>query len=423
MGSTISKTSIIRNLVIGFFFLLPIYINFFTYDAKNFLFIGYSILGIICILLLRRQIPMTITGLSPVLLALLTLSYVINISSSETISFLYSIFFVTSYICFVSYFKREVDEERFIAVVWLVVLAFFVTLVIGQAYVTLGFFKGVFITKGNTHGPFGTLFEASDGFRYYSLSTEPSYAAFIIIVLFFVYTEYVERQRENVWRGKHLRFALMCLYMIVSFQSGYGIILLGGFLFSKLSLKRAFAVVLAGLIIFFTAVFLELPAVERFTHLIKNFDIGNIESIREADLSASFRVLPFYYYAVNINPLNHHFYFGYGAGTSGAFLVPFLFKVPVENYQGGFLPQFIYDYGIIFFIIFAIFLVRESVIRIISFPSLVLLLMMTNANFNTQLFWFIITCFALNKWYARAAKDQVADPVSQARVGDSLQQT
>jgi hypothetical protein len=115
----------------------------------------------------------------------------------------------------------------------------------------------------------------------------------------------------------------------------------------------------------------------------------------------SFRVLPSYFYIVNFDFLDYRSYLGFGAGQSENFLIPLLFNVPMDSFQGGFLPQFIYDYGILFGIIFLIFLKLEVLPKIVSFESFVICLMLTNANFNTQLFWFTITCFALLKFYRK----------------------
>jgi hypothetical protein len=100
-----------------------------------------------------------------------------------------------------------------------------------------------------------------------------------------------------------------------------------------------------------------------------------------------------------IDLLDFHFYLGHGAGASIDFLIPLLFNVPVKTYEGGFLPQFLYDYGILIIPVLFIFLKREIAIRIFSLEFIILILMMTNANFNTQLFWLTIISFSLNKYY------------------------
>ena len=81
------------------------------------------------------------------------------------------------------------------------------------------------------------------------------------------------------------------------------------------------------------------------------------------------------------------------------FLIPFLFKVRVSEFEGGFLPQFLYDYGFIFGLAFFIFIRREVLTKWLSFELFLVLILLTNANFNTQVFWFVITSLALKKWY------------------------
>jgi hypothetical protein len=145
------------------------------------------------------------------------------------------------------------------------------------------------------------------------------------------------------------------------------------------------------------------PALTRVVNIISKLKPNELPTITKIDASAAFRVMPTYYYVRDIDLTDVHFYFGHGAGQSSAFLVPYLFKVNVETYEGGFLPQFLYDYGILFGVIFFLFIKREVLFKTFSFETFVILLMLTNANFNTQLFWLLITIFALTKFYRKSA--------------------
>ena len=48
---------------------------------------------------------------------------------------------------------------------------------------------------------------------------------------------------------------------------------------------------------------------------------------------------------------------------------------------------------------FFIFIRREVLTKWLSFELFLVLILLTNANFNTQVFWFVITSLALKKWY------------------------
>jgi hypothetical protein len=402
------RNSAITSLVIIYYVLLAVTITSLTIEGKNFLFIGYSILAMVGLFVLKPTISNTIHPTVFLSIFLLVVSFLLNMHHSETFSFLYSIFFITAYFFFTSNFKSAVSYEAFIRGVRFIILLYFTVVIIGQIYVFLGLFEGTFISRGNAHGPFGTIYEAGRGFRFYSLSTEPSYAAFIVVTLLYVFLE--SKKNSKLLDKENIRIGLICLYMLISFQSGYGMILFVVLLFFKLSLKNSLLVVLIGLIGFGVAMYLELHVVSRLTYLIENFDISDFEQIKNVDLSASFRVLPIYYYLRDAELTSIHFYFGYGAGTGGPFLIPYLFKVPVESYEGGFLPQFLYDYGIVFGIVFFYFLGKETLPSVFSFPAFVLVLMLTNANFNTQLFWFVITCLAMDKWYKVSVVEKKLSP-------------
>ena len=187
--------------------------------------------------------------------------------------------------------------------------------------------------------------------------------------------------------------------MLLSFQSGYGIILLFILVIMKTSMRNSIIIIIVGLLLIVGTLLVKQTALNRVLNIISNLEPGRIEDLATIDHSASFRVLPTYHYIRNIDIRDLHFYFGYGAGQSSEFLIPFLFNVKVDHYEGGFLPQFIYDYGIIFGLAFALFLMRESITKLVSFETFVFVLMITNANFNTQLFWVVITIFSYNKFY------------------------
>ena len=72
---------------------------------------------------------------------------------------------------------------------------------------------------------------------------------------------------------------------------------------------------------------------------------------------------------------------------------------PNGEFAGGFLPAFLYDYGIFGALLVMGFIFQK--IGFISISSLVVVLMLLNANFNTQLFWFIILCLTLNHHFKR----------------------
>jgi hypothetical protein len=397
---SLSKDHLIKSLLFAEFFFLCSSFNLFDLGGRNLLFISFTVLaGLIILACTFRNIPKASGGFI-LLLVYLPLSFLFNISVAKTSSFLYSVFFLFSFWLISSFFKRRISQTDYTYLLRSILLAYFIVLILGQLYVVLGFFtQNVNVNTGVIHNPFGTLYEPGrSAYRFYSLSTEPSSAAFVVIVLFYSYI--VNNPERQPLHKKNIPLWLMLFYMITFFKSGYGVILLSLLLIAFFRKKENFIPFLAlALVLFAIMVVLKSSAIERVSAIVTKLDLSNIFSMQAIDYSASFRVLPIFHYLRDIDLLDPHFYLGHGAGTSGSFLIPLIFGSPVASYEGGFLPQFLYDYGILLLVLLILFL-RENVgKKLLAFEIAVILLMMTNANFNTQLFWITICCFSLNKHY------------------------
>lgn len=372
--------------------------NLFLFEGKNAALILFATFGFIALVLVNRTLPANIGPSIFVITFVLIVSYAINFSSAETVSFLYSLFFIASYILFTSYFKARVPVDEFRRVVVFVLGLYLVVLIMGQLFVLFGLFDRT-LAKGENivHGPFGTLFEMAQGYRFYSLATEPSYAAFVVITLLWVYLR-TDSNRSGISR-RHIGVWLICTYMILSFQSVYGLMLFGILILSRLTLRNSLIVLGIGFVLFLTAFLTGQAAAVRLVEFLTQIDPGNITGIRHVDYSASFRILPTYFYIRQIDLASIHFYFGHGAGQGSGFLIPLLFQYPIDSYEGGFFPQFLYDYGIVFFVFFIVFLSWDVFSKVLSFELFLIILLLTNANFNTQLFWFVITSLTLARHY------------------------
>jgi hypothetical protein len=149
--------------------------------------------------------------------------------------------------------------------------------------------------------------------------------------------------------------------------------------------------------VFIFVIDLDIYAITRIKNLIHNFDFTDWTSIRQIDGSASFRILPFYYYIITADLSSIHFYLGSGAGTSNVSLSPYLFPHTLEivSFQGGFLPAFLIDYGFLGFLFFISVFFHETR-SLFSFGTIVMFIILLNANFNTQLFWIIFTFMYLD---------------------------
>src|SRR5260370_39192250 len=189
------KISLNKLILFVQFTLLCTVISYVTIEGKNVLFIGFSVIGSVLLLLLNRKFPVYESKTVIALLLTLTIGILLNFKNSDILSYVYSVFFVCWYLIFVSFFKQKISPQALKKLAFFVLILYLMVLFIGQAYVFLGLFRGTYISRGLLHGSFGTLYEADGWFRFYSLSSEPSYAAFIVICLLYIIVETEEKQR------------------------------------------------------------------------------------------------------------------------------------------------------------------------------------------------------------------------------------
>jgi hypothetical protein len=392
-----------RILLLGYLFVLATTFNYLTVGGLNLLYIGFALfLTIFLVIVWFGRTSNVFNNSMTMLLLYMTISYLLNFHDARLSSFLYSLFFIFTFLVFISFSIRFLNKEDLIRIAKLLLIAYLLVTIVGQIYVALGFFTQVLSPDDSSvHGNFGTAFSrSSNSIRYYSLSTEPSYSAIIVITLYYLYLELslgLEGRRKRFW------ITIAVLYMILVFNSGYGFLLIGIFFWMQF-LKQKPGLAVGGfllltllLIVLFTAE-VEVYSLARVKNILMNFKFNDWTSLRAIDYSASFRILPFYYYLKTADLASPEFYLGYGAGSSDTFLSTYLFPHSTDEvvFQGGFLPAFLIDYGILGFILFAAILIFE--IRALRLFGLILIFFtLTNANFNTQLFWFVFTMLCMER--------------------------
>ena len=195
---------------------------------------------------------------------------------------------------------------------WLIIIItiFFFTLVIQQLGIILGI--NDFFNKLDS-----SSYEIEKNFIFYlnSLSTEPSYAATIISICFFSLLKLKSFNNLKKYSFKDFKndklIWFMYLYQIIFFRSVFGILFLIIILYQLISLKKIRDWVFLSLLIgSFLMTSIEFNAIVRLKNIIEGVDLQNIADFYQIDHSGSIRVLPFYYYIVNFNPIDIHSYVG-----------------------------------------------------------------------------------------------------------------
>lgn len=398
----IDRSFYYRDIPITVYFVtLATVFDMFTIENINYLFIGASIFGMIVLLSYHfKAFPRNRNDYIIFIFCYMMVISLWNYHSTRWSSLVYSAFFVFSYVFFTSFFEAHFTNAQFRRLLRIVFYMYFAGLLAGQLHISFDAFSPVSGIIGFMRGSYGTIFE-KDGLRYFSLSSEPSYAAFIVIVIFYVHLK-LDPLKGPLLKGENLLMFLLLIYMIYMFKSAYGIVLLGIMVAEQVGFSSTLILMFILVITGMTFVYIndyDVRTINRVLNVIENFEFSNPHSLFAIDFTAYFRVAPVLHYFETADMTNPHFLFGNGAGTSRFFIVPEIYGGYTNGeFMGGFMPGYFFDFGLVGGLMVILFTFRQ-VPSWFSFPTAVLALMMLNANFNTQLFWLLTLCFHLYRFY------------------------
>ncbi|OBQ54936.1 hypothetical protein JJL45_03345 [Tamlana sp. s12] len=380
-------------------------LNAFTTGSISvsiFLICGLCLVGAISVL--KFKTPPFAKDFATLLGLYILLSSILNVNAVKLTSVIYSFLFLIIYIYISYYSKQYLVVQDVIRIYKLIFFGFFIVLVISQFIVLLGWEvlerpKGYFQSTGQL----GIQFNHVKGkYRFHSLSTEPSYAALIVIICFSILWELIKEKKKFVLLG------ILMLYMLISFKSAIGFIALFIWCISLVSwTKKHFFIigflVLIGLLLFlFTNIGGQsIQRVREVVFLLFSFSGNFFEKLNLIDSSAYARIGPTYTYLKEMDLINYKVYFGHGAGES----VPYFSKIVYPEswnsnmvFKPPFIPGFFYDYGIVGTLLVVVFIWNHIKKRSVFF-KVVFLLILLNSNFNTQLFWFGLIAIMLCNYF------------------------
>lgn len=342
-------------------------------------------------------------GLLYLLLYVLLISTV-YIGASRWSSVAYTAYFV-GVIGFFFWGRSLVSSGNFVALTKLVMLAYLANVAIS------------FILYDVVGRPLLTnIFQVYDEgwrIRFQAFASEPSYAAIIVNIACFAYL----RISNEPLRSKAL-WIFLCLLQVVLFDSvfGYVLILLNGYWFSKhtpwrriVRVSEIIAVVFVAVAIIYTPAFWG-QTESRMGRLLLALVSGgfNLDVLRAVDSSAFMRVGPIFRYIESGDYFSLAGIFGHGPGAAAGYFGG-LFSDAIGDQQWdarggmlnlGFLPGFVYDYGIVGALLVWIGILKAVAPKFFSRETLLLLLVAVNANFNTQLFCYAVVMLYLTTCYA-----------------------
>jgi len=356
-------------------------------------------------LVFRNGFPIKVLdiGAGLLLIAFFILSGFINYERTRWSSAAYSVIF-TIFFIFVMTYKKLVTRNALRNVSKFIVYAYFINVLLAHLfyYCTDYFFSLNWLLQGTPDLHTGAM-------RFQGFSSEPSYAAFVVMISLFVFLKLAKREKNDVV----FTLFLISIYLLISFKSVYGYILFSlnifVLIFRKFTIKTFFTLFLLMILIFILALLTQVDLTNdlRFIKLMRFLGSGDlsVDNLNGLDSSAWLRVAPLAAYMTSLNFLDINVYVGSGASSSSKyFLTIFPDVVDVtsqSHFNGsirlGFLPAFLYDYGLtgvllVFFIVW-----RRAFNSLLSFNFAFFLLLIFNANLNTQLFWFVwVMLFLLN---------------------------
>jgi type IV secretory pathway VirB3-like protein len=227
-------------------------------------------------------------------------------------------------------------------------------------------------------------------------SSEPSYAAFILALswMALVRLGFLSQERRKII----LNWTICVLVALQLLGSIYGYLL--SFIIIATMVKifpdyRKYTFIASAVTAALLFLGVNFDNGGRFFNILTAIFSGSMDEWRSEDFSSFFRFGPFVIYLRESDFLNYHAWIGYGA-TSAAYFFGNIFQEHVVSDQMaielGFIPSYLYDYGLICAIVFLVFLYLISYGDHRFAMVLMLILLLFNANFNTQIIWFAITC-------------------------------
>lgn len=401
------RSELIKRKGIAFSLLLIALTNIVVIEIDGFQPVTVFILYFpIIIYFIFTRLPFLGKPEAVILTGYLFLVCLVNLGEVRWSSFAYSILFCIFFL-FINQNQYFISNEYFEKISKTIIYLYLINVVFAQAlFFSSGQLEPLdWLLKGSLNTKTGEM-------RFQGFSSEPSYAAFVVLVAFLVYNRLTNETRKS-----KIMILLSVIYLTVSFNSIYGYIIavaigldfiLRRHIFNKFYQLIFLFITIIGLIVISG---LGISGESRTGELILFILSGNLNlaSLMLIDPSAFMRIGPFFEYLEEMD-FSIQTFIGYGPGASGVHfgsVFSDMIDSSAKGYESGtigsgFFPAFLYDYGIIGAVLMYLLVFRHGMSRIISVESFIIFLMLFNANFNTQLFWYVwAMLFIMNQVYNR----------------------
>lgn len=338
------------------------------------------------------------------------LNNTINYPAIRLTSLVYSLAFVLEIILLYNLLKQS-DKAQLEWVFVMILGMFFANILLATLAMQVGH------TRSLASGFIG-ITETVDGSRPCGFSSEPSYAAFIVSICFLCWSHLRNYRQDKAF------YLMLSAYIlsVILLGSAYGILLalVIGLGWVWHYFKR-FDPALKSLLLV-PLILLGRSAVDSVQHsdnesIVRLREVAEIlqndtyttekmmRKLQKADPSAFARIgVPYYLFKDEKNA--GKLMLGKGAGAAGVdipkAMAGFVIDEDDDEFDTGIVPAFIYDYGFIGFGLLLVF-VGTFIWKLPFTFWLFFVMLLPNANINTQLFWFLIAAFLGTSLFALRA--------------------
>ncbi len=397
----ISVASVGKAPLTPFHLLMALYIGYVTLFSKK------SALGL----------PMLLVLLGGFFLV----NNVINYPAIRLTSLIYSLAFVAEMILLYNLLKQS-DKAQLEWIFVVILGMFFANILLATFAMKIGH------TRSLAGGLIG-ITETVDGSRPCGFSSEPSYAAFIVSICFLCWNNLRNYAQDKAFYLMLSAYALS----VVLLGSAYGILLalvvgLGWvwYYFKRFDTALKLVLLVPFILMARSATnFVQYSDNESIVRLREVAEILEndtyttekmMRKLQKADPSAFARIGVPYYLFKDEKDLGK-LMLGKGAGAAGVdipkAMAGFVIDEDDDEFDTGIIPAFIYDYGFIGFGLLLVFVVTFLWKLPFTF-WLFFVMLLPNANINTQLFWFLIAAFLGTSLFALRAATVGDDTVMTA---------
>lgn len=249
----------------------------------------------------------------------------------------------------------------------------------------------------------GWIYDQNQGqVRYYGPTSEPSYAALILGItgLGILRWRHVHRLPARCRRSDLVFMGILISLLFLRSIYGYVVALVLLSAFAAQTTRRSGAGVLLTLaLVPFLPFFAELlPQDSRFRMIFTQLSHLSFVGFREVDSSAYMRFGPSIEMLSRVSLGQPEFWIGHGAGSAQLFfgnIYRDLVAHDLSTMDFGFFPSFLFDYGALACLVILLYLFTISQGAFSTQARFIIFIALFNCNFNTALFWYLITVVIL----------------------------